>query len=370
MNAPLPTDPFTLEYTDDAPPGPGRVVPSGLPAEGPLELKARYLGLSLDSPVVASASPMTGDLGILRALAGAGVGAVVLPSLFEEQIAHEASEVERMLSFGAEANPEATTGYVPGLDGYNSGADAYRKLVRAAKEAVDVPVIASLNGVTQGGWTRYARMLADEGADAIELNVYRVAADPGTSGRRVEAETLALVDAVAAVSPVPVAVKLSPYWSAFTSFAAQLVDAGAQGLVLFNRFYQPDIDLNTLTVEPHLTLSTSDELRLPLRWCAILHGRVDASLAATTGVHTGADVAKVLLAGANVAMTTSALLRNGPGHVTTMHDDLTSWMEERGYGSVQQMIGAVSQSSVGDPAAFERANYLAGLTRFASSFRS
>ncbi len=353
---------------DEAPPGPGRVVLSGPAAVGPVDLTAPYLGFRLRAPVVASASPLTGDLASLRALDAAGVGAVVLPSLFEEQIAHETSEVERLSNLGAEAQAEATSGYVIGLDDYNNGVVRYLRLVRDAKATVGVPVIASLNGVTRGGWTRYASMLEDAGADAIELNVYRVAADPASTGRQVETETLELVAAIADSVTVPIAVKLGPYWSAFGSFAGQIADAGAAGLVLFNRFYQPDIDLETLSVSPHLTLSSSDELRLPLRWCAVLHGRVDASLAATTGVHTGTDLVKVLLAGADVAMTTSSLLRHGPDHVTTLLADLERWMSDRGYGSVVQLIGAASQASVRDPAAFERANYLQTLTSYASTF--
>jgi dihydroorotate dehydrogenase (fumarate) len=361
--------PFVPDDGDEeAPPGPGHVIPSGPRSDAPLDLTARYLGMALRSPIVASASPLTGDLPSLRALDAAGVGAVVLPSLFEEQILAESVELERMTSFSQGLSPEAPAGYVPGLDGYNSGAIRYLKLVREAKEAVGAPVIASLNGVTRGGWTRYARMVADAGADALELNVYRVAADPGVSGRQVEAETLALVEAVAASSPIPVAVKLSPYFSAMAHFATQLVDAGAAGLVLFNRFYQPDISLEMLSVEPRLVLSTSEELRLPLRWAAILHGRVTASIAATTGVHTANDVAKVLLAGAHVAMTTSALLRHGPEHVRVLEDGLRSWMSARGYGSTTELVGAVSQRTVPDPESFERANYLDTITRYAPTF--
>jgi dihydroorotate dehydrogenase (fumarate) len=353
---------------DDAPPGPGHVIPSGPMPTAPVDLTAHYLGLELRSPIVASAGPFTGELGSLRALEAAGVGAVVLPSLFEEQLVHEADQVLRFGEIGGDGNPEAPDGYVAPLDEYNEGAVRYLKLVREAKGIVSGPVIASLNGVTSGGWTRYARLLEEAGADAIELNVYRVAADPGVSGRQVELETLQLVEAVAEATDVPVAVKLSPYWSALASFATQLADAGADGLVLFNRFYQPDIDLGSLSVGPHLVLSDSDELRLPLRWCAILYARVSASLAASSGVHTHLDVAKLLLAGADVAMTTSALLRHGPDHVATLTDGLAGWMAERGYGSVGQMRGAVSQRTVRDPAAFERANYLETLTRYASTF--
>ncbi len=353
---------------EDAPPGPGHVIPSGLAPTAPVDLSTRYLGLELASPIVASAGPFTGDLASLKALDAAGVGAVVLPSLFEEQLVHDDEQVERFSTYGSDANPEAPSGYVPNLDHYNEGAVRYLKLIRDAQQIVRGPVIASINGVTSGGWVRYAKLLAEAGADAIELNVYRVAADAEVGGRQVEQETLRLVESVAQATGVPIAVKLSPHWSALASFATQLADAGAAGLVLFNRFYQPDINLETLSVAPHLVLSNSDELRLPLRWCAILHGRVDASLAATTGVHTHLDVIKLLLAGADVTMSTSALLRHGPDHVATLTDGVTEWMDARGYSSVDELRGAVSQRTVRDPAAFERANYLETLTKYASTF--
>jgi len=357
----LPDDP-----EEDALAGPGLVVPSGPAAEGPLELGTRYLGLELRSPIVASSSPVTGHLDGLHKLEAAGVGAVVLPSLFEEQVVHEVEVAHELQHREAEASPEATGGYTPALDDYNSGPHRYLKLVRDASHHLRIPVIASLNGVTTGGWTRYARMLADAGAAAIELNVYRVAADLDVSGRQVEQETLELVEAVRAASPVPIAVKVGPYWSAFGNMARRIADAGADGIVLFNRFYQPDIDVDRMSVEPHLLLSDSSELRLPLRWCAILHGRIDASLALTTGVHSGTDVVKGLLAGADVVMTTSSLLKHGPTHASVLLEHLRAWLEVRGYASVREMVGAVSQSKVPDPAAFERANYLATLTRYAS----
>ncbi len=353
---------------DDAPPGPGHVIPSGPTVATEVDLSTHYLGLELATPIVASAGPFTGDLASLRALDAAGIGAVVLPSLFEEQLVHEADQVERYSSYGSDANPEAPGGYVPNLDQYNEGAVRYLRLIREAQQVVRGPVIASLNGVTTGGWVRYAQLLADAGADAVELNVYRVAADTQVSGRQVEVETLRLVESVAEATNVPIAVKLSPHWSAMASFATQLAEAGADGLVLFNRFYQPDIDLDTLSVTPHLVLSDSDELRLPLRWCAIMHGRVDASLAASTGVHTHRDVLKLLLAGADVTMSTSALLRHGPAHVATLTEGVREWMQARGYSSVDELRGAISQRTVRDPAAFERANYLETLTSYASTF--
>jgi dihydroorotate dehydrogenase (fumarate) len=357
----LPDDP-----EEEALAGPGLVIPSGPAAEGPLEIGTTYLGMALRSPLVASASPATGHLEGLVGLDRAGVGAVVLPSLFEEQIVHEATSGEDISFVESGANAEATSGYTPGLDEYNSGARRYVRLVRDARAEIDIPVIASLNGVSRGGWTRYAAMLADAGASAIELNVYRVDADVEMSGRQVETDLLELVEAVRRASPVPIAVKLGPYYSAFANLAKRLVEAGADGLVLFNRFYQPDIDIERLAVEPHLVLSTSDELRLPLRWCALLRGRIDASLALTTGVHTGNDMIKGLLAGADVVMSTSAILKHGPEHARVMLDQLRRWLEVRGYSSVREMVGAVSQAKAPDPAAFERANYLATLTRYAS----
>jgi dihydroorotate dehydrogenase (fumarate) len=355
----LPDDP-----EEEALAGPGLVIHSGPAAEGPLELETTYLGLRLRSPVVASSSPLTGHLDGLKDLARAGVGAVVLPSLFEEQIVHESFSAEELVHRDKESNAEAAGGYTPDLDEYNTGARRYVRLVESARESLDIPVIASLNGVSRGGWTRYAAMLADAGAHAIELNIYRIAADPAVTGAQIETETLELVEAVRRASPVPIAVKVGPYFSAFANMAHRLAEAGADGLVLFNRFYQPDIDPDRMAAEPHLVLSTSDELRLPLRWCAILHGRVDASLALTTGIHSGTDAIKGLLAGADVVMATSSLLKHGPAHASVIIEHLRSWLEGRGYASVREMIGAVSQSKVQDPAAFERANYLAALTRY------
>jgi dihydroorotate dehydrogenase (fumarate) len=327
-----------------------------------------YLGLRLRSPLVASSGPLTARIDSLRALEQAGVAAVVLPSLFEEQVDDEDLQAGRLDDLGADSNPEAT-GYFPDLAEYESVADRYLRHVEEAKKALSIPVVASLNGVTSGGWVRYARLLERAGADAIELNLYGVSADIDVTGREIEDDQVELVALVKASLSIPLAVKIGPHYSALGHHAARLVDAGADGLVLFNRFYQPDIDPRTRKVAPALELSSSSELRLPLRWTAILSGRVEASLAVTTGVHTGADAARCLLAGADVAMMTSALLLNGPGHVAAVEADLVAWAAESGFESVAQLKGSVSQRNVADPSAFERANYMATLIGFTSSFQ-
>jgi dihydroorotate dehydrogenase (fumarate) len=331
------------------------------------DLTTYYLGLRLRSPIVASSSPVTGDPGALVALDAAGVGAVVLPSLFEEQVVHEALEVDRMLATGAEAFGEAA-GYFPELDTYNTGPDHYLARVSQAKAALSVPVIASVNAVSGGGWVHYGRMLVDAGADALELNANLVATDPAVPGGRVEDDLVTMVGEVVGAVDVPVAVKLGPFWSSLPELAVRLSDAGAAALVLFNRPFAPDLDLDQLTVVPTLTLSEADDLHLPLRWIALLEGRVDTGLAVTTGVHDAAGVAKALLAGADVAMMASALLRHGPGLVATVLADLRSWMAEREYDSVDQLRGSVSARGVADPAAYVRSNYLQALTSYASSF--
>jgi dihydroorotate dehydrogenase (fumarate) len=332
------------------------------------DLTTVYLGLRLRSPLVASSGPLTARIDSLRALELAGVAAVVLPSLFEEQVQHEDMEADRLGDLGANSNPEATS-YFPDLAGYESVGDRYLRHVEEAKKALSIPVVASLNGVTPGGWVRYARLLERAGADALELNLYGVAADIWKTGREVEDDEVELVAQVKKSISIPLAVKMGPYYSALGHQAARFVEAGANALVLFNRFYQPDIDPQTRKVAPALVLSSSAELRLPLRWTAILSGRVEASLAVTTGVHTGADVARCLLAGAEVAMMTSALLLNGPEHVATVERELVAWAVESGFESVAQLRGSVSQRHVSDPSAFERANYMATLTEFTNSFR-
>lgn len=332
-----------------------------------VDLSTTYLGLQLRSPLVASSGPLTARIDTLRALEQAGIAAVVLPSLFEEQVDHEDMQADRLADLGSFSNPEATS-YFPDLVDYESVADRYLRHLEEAKEVLSIPVVASLNGVTPGGWVRYARLLERAGADAIELNLYGVAADMDVSGRTVEDDQVELVALVNASLSIPLAVKIGPYYSALAHQAARFTEAGADGLVLFNRFYQPDIDPKTRQVVPALALSSSAELRLPLRWTAILSGRVEASLAVTTGVHTGADVARCLLAGADVAMMTSALVANGPEHVATVESQLVAWADESGFESVAQLRGSVSQRHVADPSAFERANYMAALTGFTSSF--
>lgn len=333
------------------------------------DLRTDYLGLELRCPLVASSSPLTGNLDDLRRLEDAGAGAVVLPSLFEEEIEAESLQVHRLLETGANSHLEAS-GYFPELEDYDLGTDSYLQLVRRAREALDIPVIASLNGTSPGGWVGYARELAEAGAHALELNLYVVSASPEDDSARIERRECDLVRAVREAVDLPLAVKLSPFFTALAHTARELVAAGADGLVLFNRFYQPDLDLERLEVSPSLVLSTSDELRLPLRWIAILHGRVGASLAATTGIHDADDALKVFLAGAQVAMMASALLRHGPEHLARVREGVLDWIEEHEYESIRQLCGSVSQRSVADPTAFERANYRRTLHAYASSFRA
>jgi dihydroorotate dehydrogenase (fumarate) len=323
------------------------------------DLRTRYLSLDLRSPIVASASPLTRDRDAARRLEAAGAGAIVLPSLFEEEIVHEELELAGALETGAEIFPEAT-GYFPRLPRVDSVLDRYLATIGDLKAAVEIPVIASLNATAPGSWTRFARSLADAGADALELNVYRLATDPDHAAADVEAADLQLVTDVAAAVELPVAVKLGPYYTAMANFARRATAAGATGLVLFNRFYQPDLDLETRDVAPRIDLSQPWELRLPLRWIAILRPLLGpgVSLAATTGIHGGGDVAKALLVGADVAMTTSALLRHGPEHLATMEADLRAWMASHDYRSVSELRGSASRATSADPGAFERANYL------------
>jgi dihydroorotate dehydrogenase (fumarate) len=322
-------------------------------------LDTTYLGLALRSPIVASAGPLTGDIDTAERLLDAGVGAIVLPSLFEEEIVHEEVELVAALEAGAGSFAEAVD-YFPAIAEFPSVRGRYLADIERTKSRLAVPVIASLNASSPGSWSRYARQLADAGADAIELNLYRIVADPHRRADQVEHDDLAIVADVSTAVDIPVAVKLSPYYSAMANFAVQVAHAGAGGLVLFNRFYQPDVDLDSLEIIPHLELSTGWELRLPLRWIAILRpilqGHTD--LAATSGIETGADVAKALLVGADVTMMTSALLRHGPDHVGAVEAQLIAWMEDHDYVSVSQLRGSVSCGTAQNPTAFERANYV------------
>jgi len=332
-----------------------------------IDLSTEYLGLKLRNPLVAAACPMTGHVDALQRLEEHGAAAVVLPSLFEEQIEHEEMNVARLYESGAEASAEGLT-YFPEVARYNTGPDAYLQLIEEAKAKLKIPVIGSLNGTSNGGWVRYAKRLQDAGVDAVELNVYYVVADPDLTGADVEARYLDLVAAVKDSIDIPVAVKLGPFFTALPNMARRLVEAGADGLVLFNRFLQPDIDLATLQLHPHLVLSNRGELRLPLRWIAILYGQVQASLAASSGIHFVEDVIKVLLAGADIATSASALLKQGPEHVGTWLHELKSWLEQNDYESIKQLKGSMSQQNCPDPDAFERANYMKALTSFTSEW--
>lgn len=322
-----------------------------------MDLRSTYLGLELATPVVASPSPATGRMDSLMRLEDAGVGAVVLPSLFEEEVETEALTFHDRMLAGAGVSGEAAD-YFPDVDLDHLGLERHLMLVQEASTRLSVPVIASVNGRSAGGWVRYARDMVEAGARAIELNMYDVAADPTRTSVDVEEGYLELVRAVCGSVDVPVAVKLSPYFSSFANFAVRTVAAGASGLVLFNRFYQPDLDLTTLDVTPRLELSRPGELRLPLRWIAILRPRLpDASLALTSGVTSGTDVAKGLLAGADVVMSASELLRQGPGRPAGLLAELVTWMTENDYESVGQLRGSVAQHAVSDPGAYERAQY-------------
>lgn len=328
-----------------------------------MDLSTNYLGLHLRNPLVASASPLSRSLDSMKRLEDSGASAIVMYSLFEEQIAHEAAELNHYLSYGTESFAESLT-YFPESQEYNLGPDEYIELLHAAKEKLSIPVIGSLNGISVGGWIDYAKKIEQAGADALELNVYYIPTDPELTGQEVEDRYLEVLHAVKQAIKIPVAMKLSPFFSSMAHMAKRLDTAGANGLVLFNRFYQPDIDLETLEVVPGVVLSTPMAMRLPLRWIAILHGKVKASLAATSGIHTAQDVIKMLMAGADVTMMCSALLKHGPQHVTTVLSEVRQWMLEHEYVSVSQMKGSMSQKSVADPAAFERANYMKALNQY------
>ena len=327
------------------------------------DLSTTYLGLELKNPLVASASPLSKKVDSAQKLEAAGVSAIVMYSLFEEQIIHESLELDHYLTRGTNSFAEAQT-YLPEIGTYNMGPDKYLDHLSALKAAVKIPVIGSLNGVSKGGWVRYARHMQDAGADALELNMYYLSADPNLTGPELEDNYVSLVAEVKAAIDIPLAVKLSPFVTSLPNFARRLVTAGADGLVLFNRFYQPDFDLEELEVVRTLALSKSSDLLLPLRWTSILYGKIDADLALTSGIHSATDVLKAMMAGAKIAMTASAILRDGYDVVPTVLTDLQTWMESHDYESIKQMQGSMSQQSVAEPAAFERSNYIQILSNF------
>lgn len=328
-----------------------------------MDLTTSYMGLTLKNPIVPSSSPLSHKVDSIKRLEDAGASAVVMYSLFEEQILSESYYLDYYLSQGIDSFGESLS-YFPEMSGYNIGPDDYVDLIRKAKQAVDIPIIGSLNGISTGGWIDYALLIEEAGADALELNVYYIPTSVRMTGREVEQIYVDILRDVKRVVEIPVAMKLSPFFSSTANMASRLAEAGANALVLFNRFYQPDFDLENLEVVPHLVLSGSDELRLPLRWVAILYGRIDADLAITSGVHGCTDVLKALMGGAKVAMMASELLQNGTQRIGEILREMARWMEEHEYGSVEQMIGSMSQRHVVEPATFERANYMKTLASY------
>ena len=327
------------------------------------DLSTTYLGLNLKNPLVASASPLSKKLDRAKKLEEAGISAIVMYSLFEEQIIHESLELDHYMNRGSESFAEAVS-YLPDGGLYGISPEKYLNQVAGLKKALKIPVIGSLNGVSKGGWTSYAKKIEEAGADALELNMYFIATDENMTSNDIEDMQVELVAEVKSAISIPLAVKISPFVTSVPNFVKRLVDAGADGLVLFNRFYQPDFDLDELEIIHSLDLSTSADLRLPLRWISILHGKVNADLALTSGIHTYKDVLKAMMAGAKVAMTASNLLHNGEQAIGPLLSDLETWMKEREYESIQQMQGSMSQKSVKEPAVFERANYMKVLGSF------
>jgi len=330
-----------------------------------MDLTTNYLGLKLRSPLVVSASPLSEDVDNIKRMADAGAAAVVLYSLFEEQLRQDRLELNRNLENGTNSFAEALT-YFPEPSEFKLGPEEYLKHIATAKKATKIPIIASLNGSSDGGWTSFAKQIQQAGADALELNIYYIPTDMNLTGTEVEMTYLDILKAVKANVTIPVAVKLSPFFSNFANMAKRFDEAGADGLVLFNRFYQPDIELESLEVKPNILLSTPMAMRLPLRWIALLHGRLHASLAATSGIHRASDALKMLMAGADVTMLCSTLLRHGIPQIAAIERDMVDWMEEREYESVKQLKGSLSQKNCAEPAAFERAQYMKALTGYTS----
>ncbi len=327
------------------------------------DLKTTYLGLELKNPVVAAASPLSKKVDIVKRLEDAGVGAVVMYSLFEEQIIHQSLELDYYLSRHTESYAESLT-YFPDLENYNMGPEIYLEQIQKLKRSVDIPIIGSLNGISSGGWIDYAKKIEEAGADALELNIYFVPTDTDVNGQELEDTYATLTANIKNHLNIPLSVKMNPFFTSIPYVAGKLVQAGADGLIMFNRFLQPDIDLENMIITPNLVLSTSAELRLPLRWIAILYGRIQADLALTSGVHSSEDMIKALMAGAKVTMLASHFLKNGIDSATELIIGLNTWMETNEYESVNQMIGSMSQKSVAEPAAYERANYMKALTSF------
>ncbi len=330
------------------------------------DLTTTYLGLKLRNPVVASASPLTGNLDSLRALEASGAAAVVLQSLFAEQIEHDEYEVFHLHEYGGHSSAESLN-YFPKLEQYHCGPEPYLESIQAAKRELSIPIIASLNGTTPGKWTRYAKLMEQAGADAIELNIYFVPTDIDMSAADVENRYIEIVESVTHEVAVPVAVKLGPFFSSFPNFARRILLAGARGLVLFNRYLDPELNTETLRVEPRLVLSSRHELRLVLRWVGILHDQIEGDLAATGGIHNADDCLKALLAGARVTMMASALINHGPLHITKVLNGISEWLEQRQYNSIAQLIGSVSRNRGADPSAFERANYMKTLLSYSKA---
>ncbi|MCX7009410.1 MAG: dihydroorotate dehydrogenase-like protein [Kiritimatiellaeota bacterium] len=332
-----------------------------------MNLKTKYMGLELKNPLVASAGPLSDSVENIKKLADAGVSAVVMFSLFEEQLKQEASALDVQLAAGTESFAESLS-YFPQAEDYKVGPEQYLELLNKASTAVEIPIIGSLNGISSEGWIEYARKMQDAGAKGIELNIYYMPTDPKLNASAIEKQYVAIVQAVKAAVTIPVAVKLSPYFTSLANVARKLKRAGADALVLFNRFYQPDFDLNELAVAPTLELSHANEIRLPLRWIAILRSQMKMSLAATTGVQSSAEIVKFLLAGADVVMSTSALLHHGPAHATKLLAGLEEWMKTKEYSSVKQMKGAMSLKAVADPTAFERGNYIKIIEKYKAEY--
>ncbi len=328
-----------------------------------MDLSTTYMGLKLKNPIVPSASPLSENVDSVKAMEDAGAAAVVVYSLFEEQLTHESGEIDHYMNYGAESYAEAIS-YLPEPEEFKLGPVEYLDHIANLKKAVDIPVIGSLNGVSAGGWAKYAKNIQDAGADALELNVYYIPTNPNLCGSEVENMYVDTLKAVKENVDIPVAIKLSPFFTSLSCMARKLDHAGADALVMFNRFYQPDFDLEKLEVVPNLMLSTNWEMRLPLRWISILYGNIKASMAATSGIHSAEDIIKVMMAGGDVAQVCSELLLNGVSRISEMLAGVKSWMEEKEYDSINTMKGSMSQKSVANPAEFERANYMKTLQSY------